>query len=278
VPHVPPEAPNDPGEVRNVLQEPGDDRSEVFDDQLKVALGGSERMAVNIPGRGFRCGSDCTGLFLAAGGDKKPDGSMMLLTWNTCRLLTGGRELALVNLLQSTGADVATITECEIPEGSGGFSVAGYTNFAPPPNAGGKTRVLVLVKNDLALRANVKVIANIMDPAVQSVWLHFSHHSIGSATQGATLGAFILGGIYRELTPLLNWEESMLRLGLLLSQISKATEHGVGVADVIETRAPCSLCYAMLARPRVEHDIKYTESKTSDETTCVRVGVIGTWR
>jgi hypothetical protein len=32
----------------------------------------------------------------------------------------------------------------------------------------------------------------------------------------------------------------------------------------------------MLARPRVEHDIKYTESKTSDETTCVRVGVIGT--
>jgi hypothetical protein len=78
-----------------------------------------------------------------------------------------------------------------------------------------KTRVLLLVKNDLTVRANVKVRADIMDPAVQSVWLHFNHHSIGSATQGATLGAFVLGGIYREWTPLLSREESRLRLGLL---------------------------------------------------------------
>jgi exonuclease III len=65
---------------------------------------------------------------------------MKLLTWNVCRLLAGGKELTLVNLLQSTGADVATITECKIPEGSGEFSVAGYTTFAPPPSLqGGKT-------------------------------------------------------------------------------------------------------------------------------------------
>jgi hypothetical protein len=51
--------------------------------------------------------------------------SMKLLTWNACRLLAGGRELALVNILTSTGAEVATITEREIPEGSGEFSVAG---------------------------------------------------------------------------------------------------------------------------------------------------------
>jgi hypothetical protein len=49
-----------------------------------------------------------------------------------------------------------------------------------------------------------------MDLAVQSVWLHFSHHSIGSATQGATLSAFVLGSIYREWTPLLSREESRL--------------------------------------------------------------------
>jgi hypothetical protein len=83
--------------------------------------------------------------------------------------------------------------------------------------------VLILVKNDLAVRANVKVIADIMDLAVQSVWLHFSHHCISSSS--ATLGAFILGGIYREWTPLLSREESRLRLGSLLHQISKATEH-----------------------------------------------------
>jgi hypothetical protein len=118
-------------------------------------------------------------------------------------LLAGGRELALVNILTSTDADVATITECKIPEGSGEFSVAGYTTFLPTPSLqGGKSRVIILVKNDLAVRANVKVIKDIMDPAVQSVWLQFSHHRIGSGS--STLGAFILGGIYREWTLLLS--------------------------------------------------------------------------
>jgi hypothetical protein len=59
-----------------------------------------------------------------------------------------------------------------------------------------------------------------MDPAVQSVWLQFSHHRIGSST----LGAFILGGIYREWTPLLSREESKLRLEALLRQISHAAD------------------------------------------------------
>jgi hypothetical protein len=67
--------------------------------------------------------------------------------------------------------------------------------------------------------------------AVQSAWLHFSHHTIGSdsSSGSATLGAFILGGIYREWTPLLNRSESLQRLEILLSQICKATEHGARV-------------------------------------------------
>jgi hypothetical protein len=83
--------------------------------------------------------------------------------------------------------------------------------------------VLILVENDLAVRANVKVITDIMDPAVQLVWLHFSHHAIGSGS--ATQGAFVLGGIYREWTPLLNRKECLQRLEILLSQISKVAEH-----------------------------------------------------
>jgi hypothetical protein len=39
-----------------------------------------------------------------------------------------------------------------------------------------------------------------------------------------------VGGIYREWTPLLSREESRLRLGSLLTQISKAAEHGSRVA------------------------------------------------
>jgi hypothetical protein len=65
-----------------------------------------------------------------------------------------------------------------------------------------------------------------MDPAVQLVWLHFSHHAISGS---ATLGAFVLGRIYREWTPLLNRKESLQRLVILLSQISKEVEHGAGV-------------------------------------------------
>jgi exonuclease III len=148
---------------------------------------------------------------------------MKLLTWNACSLLAGGRELALINILTSSGADVTTITECKIPEGSWEFSVAGYTTFSPTPSLqGGKTQVIKLVKNDLVVRANIKVIKDIMDPAVQSVWLHFSHHRIGSSS--STLGAFILRGIYREWTTLLSREESRLRLGSLLDQISKAAD------------------------------------------------------
>jgi hypothetical protein len=140
--------PNDPGEVDSAPQGPGNVCREIFDDD---PLRGSEKRAKDFPRIGFRCGSDRTGLFLAAGGEKKPGAnSMKLLTWNACRLLAGGRELALVNLLTSTGADVATITECEIPEGSREFSVAGYTTFAPTPSLqGGKTRVLILVKREM---------------------------------------------------------------------------------------------------------------------------------
>jgi exonuclease III len=227
---VRPEVPDNPGEVSHVQQEPGDDRRETDDGQLKGALRGSEKEETNIPlGREFRCGSECTGIFLAAKEKQKSEKSMKLLTWNACRLLAGGRELALVNLLQATEADIATISECEIPEGTGELSVAGYTTFTPPPSAGGKTGVLILVENSLAVRANVKVITDIMDPAVQLVWLHFSHHIIGSGSGSATLGAFVLGGIYREWTPLLNRSESLQRLQILLSQMSKAAEHGARV-------------------------------------------------
>jgi hypothetical protein len=58
--------PNDPGEVDDVLQEPGNNCREIFDNPLR----GSEKRAKDFPWKGFRCGSDRTGLFLAAGGEK----------------------------------------------------------------------------------------------------------------------------------------------------------------------------------------------------------------
>jgi hypothetical protein len=228
-PQVRPKVPDDPGEVSHVLQEPGHDCRETDDGQLG-ALRGSEKEGTHIPlWSDFR--SECAGLFLAAKEKQKSEKSlsMKLLTWNVCRLLAGGRELALVNLLQATGADIATVSQCEIPEGTGEFSVDGYTTFTPAPSGGGKTRVIVLVENSLAVRANVKVIKEIMDLSVQLVWLYFSHHVISSGSGGRSLGAFVLDRIYRELTSQLNCAQSLQQLDLLPSQICKATEHSARV-------------------------------------------------
>jgi hypothetical protein len=69
--------PNEPGEVDNIPQEQRDICREISEEEKN-----------------------------------KGKNSLNLLPWNACRLLAGDRELALVNLLTSTGADVATITEC----------------------------------------------------------------------------------------------------------------------------------------------------------------------
>jgi hypothetical protein len=57
--------------------------------------------------------------------------SLVLMTWNASRLLSSGRELALSNLLVSSAVDIATVTECEMPETANNFAVAGYTTFHP---------------------------------------------------------------------------------------------------------------------------------------------------
>jgi hypothetical protein len=54
--------------------------------------------------------------------DRKP---LILMTWNVSRLLSSGRELALMNLLISSAVDIATVTECEMSETANNFAVAG---------------------------------------------------------------------------------------------------------------------------------------------------------
>jgi hypothetical protein len=50
------------------------------------------------------------------------------------------------------------------------FAVTGYTTFLPiVPNGKSKTRVVVLVKNDLVTSANVHLRHDLMDSQTQSV-------------------------------------------------------------------------------------------------------------
>jgi hypothetical protein len=106
---------------------------------------------------------------------KKDRNSLVLMTWNASRLLSLERELALTNLLVSSSVDIARVIECEMPETSNNFAVAGYTPFHPLfPKGKSKTRVIILVKNGLVTSANVHVCPALMDRQIQSVWLQFS--------------------------------------------------------------------------------------------------------
>jgi hypothetical protein len=54
------------------------------------------------------------------------------MTWNAEGILSNGRELALLSLLNDNNIDVGIITEAEIPTSShGDFSVEGYHTFLP---------------------------------------------------------------------------------------------------------------------------------------------------
>jgi hypothetical protein len=90
--------------------------------------------------------------------------SLVLMTWNASRLLSSGRELALLNLLISSAVDIATVNKCVMAETANDFAVAGYTTFLPlVPKGKSKTRVIILVKNDLVTSANVHICRDLMD-------------------------------------------------------------------------------------------------------------------
>jgi hypothetical protein len=64
--------------------------------------------------------------------------------------------------------DIATVTECEMTETAKDFAVAGYTPYLPIVSKGkSKTRVIILVKNDLGTSANVHLCCDLMDSQTQ---------------------------------------------------------------------------------------------------------------
>jgi hypothetical protein len=95
------------------------------------------------------------------------------MTWNAAGILTFGTEFALVNLLQSNGVDVMAISEAKIPASAVEFAVDGYVTFYPMTPASEKTRVIVLVKNSVAVESNVRARLDIMATSSASIWLEF---------------------------------------------------------------------------------------------------------
>jgi hypothetical protein len=117
--------------------------------------------------------------------------------------------------------DIATLTECEMVETANNFAVAGYMTFLPlVPKGKSKTRVIILVKNDLVTRANAHVCHNFMDNKTQSVWLRFG--------PVPPMGGFTLCGLYRTWLDhdrqVFNVPEATERLEAFNSQITRAAE------------------------------------------------------
>jgi hypothetical protein len=82
------------------------------------------------------------------------------MTWNAEGILSNGRELALLNLLNDN--DVGIVTETEIPSSShGDYNVEGCHSYLPlSPSKLLKTakyRVVVLVRSSLATVAKIRL-------------------------------------------------------------------------------------------------------------------------
>jgi hypothetical protein len=112
------------------------------------------------------------------------------MTWNAEGILSNGRELALLGLLNDNDFDVGIITETEIPTIShGDFNVEGYHTFLPVTHSDllktAKYRVMIVVKSTMA--ELMKIRHDLMHPAEQSIWVQVD---LGNR--------FLVGGLYRE--------------------------------------------------------------------------------
>jgi exonuclease III len=118
------------------------------------------------------------------------------MTWNASNLTRGSKELALLNLLRDNSIDVAVVTETEVPEAHGAFDVSGYVSFLPLIGTGGKFRVIVYVRADVATASNARLNVGNMSTEQQTVWLCLDRQPPRLGRR--EIGAMVIGGTYRQ--------------------------------------------------------------------------------
>jgi hypothetical protein len=112
------------------------------------------------------------------------------MTWNAEGILSSGRELALLSLLNDNNIDVGIITETEIPTSShGDFNVEGYHTFLTLNHSDklktARYHMMVVVRSELV--ALTKISPDLMHPAVQSIRIQIDLRNLVQ-----------VGGMYRE--------------------------------------------------------------------------------
>jgi hypothetical protein len=78
---------------------------------------------------------------------------LRILSWNCNGILHGTRELDLANLVMANDVDVAALSEAEVPASEAQFTLNSFTTFCPLV----KTRVMLLVKTDVAVKTNARL-------------------------------------------------------------------------------------------------------------------------
>jgi hypothetical protein len=68
-------------------------------------------------------------------------------------------------LIKETKADVITVTNTEIPSTAAEFKINGFITICPLTGKGGKTRVIVLVREDVATQSKARVREDFMAEA-----------------------------------------------------------------------------------------------------------------
>jgi endonuclease/exonuclease/phosphatase family metal-dependent hydrolase len=160
------------------------------------------------------------------------------MTWNAEGILSGGRELALLNLLTANEVDVGIITETEIPASShGDFNVEGYHTFLPVSHLEllktDKYRVMVVVRS--AMAALTKIRLDLMHPTVQTIWIQVD------LEKGT---CFLIGGLYREWSNLPLEYAALTRIKDQLQAAAYEVDNIVFAGDVnLDTARRCDKRY-----------------------------------
>jgi hypothetical protein len=150
------------------------------------------------------------------------------MTWNSEGILSSGRELALLNLLNDNNVDVGIVTETEIhSRGQGEYNVEGYHSYLPlAPSELLKTaqyRVVVLVRSALATARKVQ--ANLMHAAMQLVWIQLNMQGTPRpGTCGPPDTHVLVCGLYRE------WSD-LARETVALSKVREQLEAAAAEVD-----------------------------------------------
>jgi hypothetical protein len=195
------------------------------------------------------------------------------MTWNVEGILSNGRELVLLNLLNDNNVDVGIVTKTEIPSsGYGDYNVEGYHSYLPlSPSELLKTakyRVVVLVRSALAI--GTKIRSDLMHAAVHSVWIQLDMQGTPRrpGTRGPPGTCLLICGMYREWSDLARESTDLFKVREQLQAAAAEVDNIAFAGDInLDTARRSDMSYGrrclMLAHDKAVADsnMSYLETR-----------------